>query len=203
MRARHIAFARTRAHTHIKRRGGRARPAGMAHSAPHTRTLVDQRDHALDGTNQSADCCNGDKHKHHAEEAVVLASDAVAHNAAVVIKPLHAEPTQAAVDRPGLAPVLARETPLVLDAVDDFLGRRDAGPKLVLEQHVIIRLAPRIRGITDAPDTPGAKPLLMVVDLQDDKSYYMEEVDTVTVAAVKDFVAKFHSKKLEKKKLNF
>lgn len=64
-------------------------------------------------------------------------------------------------------------------------------------------LAPRIRGITDAPDTPGAKPLLMVVDLQDDKSYYMEEVDTVTVAAVKDFVAKFDSKKLEKKKLNF
>jgi len=63
-------------------------------------------------------------------------------------------------------------------------------------------LAARIRAITDASDVAGAKPLMMVIDLQDDKSYYMEEVDTITVAAVRSFVAKYNNKELEKKKLD-
>jgi len=64
------------------------------------------------------------------------------------------------------------------------------------------QLAPRIRGLTDAAK-PGEKPLLMLVDLDDDKSYYTEEVADVTAEVVSRFVADFAAKKLTKKTLQF
>ena len=63
-------------------------------------------------------------------------------------------------------------------------------------------LAGRIRGITDAKDVTE-NPVLMIVDLDDDKSYYTRDVDDVTADNIGQFVADFAAKKLDKKTLNF
>lgn len=66
------------------------------------------------------------------------------------------------------------------------------------------KLAERVRGLAPQHKVVDDKVLLMLVDLEDEQSYYTAEpADSLDAAAVSTFVEFFNSKSLERKKLVF